>query len=222
MSLEIEQDRSIDDELEIAREFKCILDSISKDEKQSIITYRLVEGGLPIDKDSGNLYDSAEVESVLRAICRFGIGYVNEEEFMDHLKDLQDAIGPELQEPSTWDFLTRLEIAENEDYDKHHIEAYIYKNGKKINGIGVDLIGESESIELITCKFSISTQHKEACRRLSELHDIKTEIDCIIGLGTLSVKNGERIISDISQHTGDLDELLIDKLVTADDIFDYT
>ena len=202
-----------------------ILNELSGEEKRAIIWFRCNEGEIPTNIDLSDDAEYASIESTLNALASFGSSYINERDFVDIMNDLAEDHEEILNDGEAWDVLTRLEISNYERYKEDYFEAHISESGEQITEIGVDLIGNDTNIELITCKFNVSTQHSDACRRLSELSTLSDNIqqDTRIGIGTLAFKIEEAIISDLVQHTTDFDvsESDIDKIVTGLDIFNF-
>lgn len=225
MTLRIEE--SIDDrKRQRGQELHEILNELSDEHKKALVWFRCNEGEIPSDIDLDNDAEYARIEATLNALGNFGPVYVNEYDFVDIINELYEEYDEILEDGEAWDVLTRIEIANFESYEGHHFEAYIYENDIQRNDVGIDLVGEERMLELVTCKYDISTQHAAACRRLSELKEVKDTLDenSLIGLGTLAFKLESAIVGDLSQHMSDFEfsEEEIDKIVTGIDIFDLT
>jgi len=223
MTLAIKECINIDKREQGEKLYK-ILDELSIEEKRAIIWFKCNEGEVPTDIDLSDDTECARIESTLNALANFGTSYINEHDFADTINDLAEDYEEILNDGEAWDVLTRLEISNHKKYEECYFEAHLSESGEQITEVGVDLIGSDRNIDLITCKFNISTQHFSACRRLSELTDVSEciEQDTQIGIGTLAFKLEAAIIGDIIQHSDDIDlsESDIGTIITGIDIFD--
>lgn len=213
-----------DDKQKRGEKLYQILNELSDEHKRALIWFRCNEGKIPSDINLDNDVEYAAIESTLNALGNFGPSYVNEYDFIDKINKLYDEYGEVLEDGEAWDVLTRIEIANYENYENHYFEAYMCENDTECNEVGIDLVGKKDSLELVTCKCNVSTQHTAACRRLSELKNIKNALNenSLIGLGTLAFKLEPAIVGDLLQHTSssELSEDEIDKILTGIDIFD--
>lgn len=223
MSLII-KDCLADDKKEQGEKLYQILEELSDEEKRAIIWFRCNKGEIPDNIDLSDDVELASIESTLNALGNFGTVYLDEYDFAEMINELVSDYESILNNGEAWDMLTRIEISNSEDYEDTYFEAHLSESGEQITEVGVDLVGSDDIIELITCKFDVSTQHKSACGRLCGLKDLSESMEekSLVGIGTLAFKLESAIISDITQHSSEFDisESDIDKIITGIDLFD--
>jgi len=223
MTLRIEESIS-EEKRESGKVLYELLNQISNEHKRALIWFRCNEGEIPSDVNLDDDVEYARVEATLNALGNFGTVYVDEHDFIDVVEDIYEENEDVLEDGEAWDVLTRIEVANYENYDNYYFESYLYEDGDQKNDIGIDLVGANEVVELVTCKYNISTQHASASRRLSELENVRDSINnnSSIVLGTLAFKLDSAIVGDLSQHMSDsgFSENNIDKIVTGIHIFD--
>lgn len=189
------------------------LNELGTEQKNAVIGYRCVATDLP--DDIGDDLQYVEFETTLRTLAQLGVCFIGEDEFKELLSQVHERY--ELfGDHRAWSILTVIEICEYLNFSDSHIEATIYQNNSRVNKVGIDLVGENDHLELFTCKFNISKQHKEAKKKGKELRDVSDSlnVDSIVGLGTLSVQVKDRIESRIGSQ--------FDKVITGRDILDFS
>ncbi|WP_336342777.1 hypothetical protein [Halalkalicoccus ordinarius] len=163
------------------------------------------------------------IHTELNALAHYGPAYLSEDDFAEVVHDLYENYADVIECPAAWEVLTLLEVANYEEYEDHYFEAFLYEGSEKINDAGIDLLGQADEMELITCKFNSSNQHLSAAKRLDKLHSLRVNIDgnALIGLGTLAMKLRDVVRSDLNQHLDqfNLTEDDIDKVITGLEVY---
>lgn len=213
-----------EDKHEKGRQLQSILSDLTDEQKIAVIWFRCCNGELPYPIDLDNDMERMKIHIELNALANYGPAYLSEEDFAEAVHDIYEDNADVIESPEAWEVLTLLEVATNANYDNHYFEAYLYDGSAKINDVGVDLLGLKDKMELITCKFNSSNQHRSATKRLNQLHLLRMDLEdeTLIGLGTLAMKLSDVVRNDLNQHLDEfeLTEENIDKIITGLKIYD--
>lgn len=203
------------DRLEQGETLQAILNDLEPEKKNAIVAFRCVNKTVPDSVDNEDLR-WVEFKSSIDTLAIMGFCYVNEEETKDLLVDFKQEIGECLySDHRAWSMLTVLEAIDYKNCDSHYLEANIFLEKSKINPEKIDLVCESEEIELITCKFNIATQRQAARKKAKELREVAKQLDvrCSICLATLNPKVKQRIVNEMGDS--------FDEIISGVDILDF-
>lgn len=191
-----------------------ILNQLETEKKNAIIGFRCVNKEIPSSLDNKDL-EWVNFKSSIDTLAEMGICHVNEEDMQELLRSFKEEVGEIYSDHRAWSILTVLEVDDYKNTGESYYEANLYSQDSKINPVPIDLICESEEIELITCKFNISTQNKSAENKAEKLHKVSRDLerDCSICLGTLNPKVKERIENNVGNE--------FDEITSGVDILDF-
>lgn len=190
------------------------LNRLERENKNAIIGFRIVNKDVPEHLDNEDL-QWVDFKSSIDTLASMGVCEVNEEDLQELLADFKKEVGEIYRDHKAWSILTVLEVDDYKKTDESYYEANVHEEGSKVNSVPIDLLGESEEIELVTCKFNIATQREAAKNKADELYDLseKLDVDCTVCLGTLNPKIKERIESNVDGK--------FDEIVSGMDILDF-
>lgn len=211
----IEFEETIREErLEQGKRLQERLNELDTEDKNAIIGYRTVNKEIPQEVDNEDL-EYIDFKSSIDTLAMMGLCYVDEEDMSELLSSFRRDVGDIYSDHRAWSMLTVLEVDAHTNPDESYYEGNIYSNGSKVNDVPIDLICESSSLELITCKFNISNQNEEAVERAKMLSEILEGLDrdYKICLGTLSPKIKQRIEAEV----GDT----FDNIISGLDMLDF-
>ena len=205
MKLDLEETIS-QERLEQGKLLQKKLNELEREKKNAIIGFRIVNKDVPKKLDNEEL-KWIDFKSSIDTLASMGVCEIGEEDLQMLLNDFKSEVGDIYANHKAWSILTVLEVDEYKNADESHYEANLYKDDAKINSVPIDLVGASDEIELVTCKFNIATQREAAKKKADELYQLCEEIDvnCTVCLGTLNPKIKERIESNLG---GKFDEIV--------------
>jgi len=213
MTLEFEETIS-DERLEQGELLQEILNRLEPEKKNAIIGFRCVNKDIPQSLDNEDL-QWIDFKSSIDTLAAMGVCYVDEEDMQELLRDFKEEVGELYSDHRAWSILTVLEVDDYKNPEESYYEANIYSRGSKANSVPIDLVCESDGIELVTCKFNIANQRDAAKNKAEELNEICSDLetDCVICLGTLNPKIKERIENQVGG--------VFDEIVSGVDILDF-
>ncbi|HET7323998.1 MAG TPA: hypothetical protein VFJ06_06685 [Halococcus sp.] len=213
--MNLEYSETINEErLYKGKRLKEILDGLNNEHKNAIIGFRVVNKKIPSVVDNEDL-GWVEFKTCVDVLADMGVCFVEETDMRELLDEFSEEIGDLYDDHRAWSVLTVLEVRDELDFDCDFLEGNITNNRSKMNTVPIDMIGVSSHINLVTCKFNMSTQTEKTRSKAEELRELSEQIgdSCFVCLGTLSVKVKERIENEFGSD--------FDRIVTGQDILDF-
>lgn len=189
------------------------LEDLSAEEKNAVIGYRCVKKDIAEDLNSD--LKLIEFENTLDILAEIGVCFINEDDFKRVLEDLEEKIPGVLKDHRSWSMLTVIEISEYKNGPDNHFEAKIHNDEECLNDIPIDLVISGDGVDLVTCKFNVTTQKDSAKDRSRYLRETaeKFSFEVNVCLGTLSIQIKDRIENEMGEY--------FDEIITGRDVLQF-